>query len=144
MIIRIILRHSVPKVNGMQIFQIVGIGIVATVLILVIKKQRPEIAVQVSILSGIVIFVLVVSKLSAVLELLRSYADKADIKPIYFTTVLKITGIAYIAEFGAEVCRDAGEGSIASKIELAGKIIIIGLSVPIVTSLLDLIIKIMP
>lgn len=128
----------------MQIFQIVGIGIIATVLILVIKKQRPEIAVQVSILSGIVIFVLVVSKLSTVIDMLRNYADKADIKPIYFTTVLKITGIAYIAEFGSEVCKDAGEGSIASKIELAGKIIIIALSVPIITSLLDLIIKIMP
>lgn len=128
----------------MQIFQIVGIGIIATVLILVIKKQRPEIAVQVSILAGIVIFVLVVSKLSTVIDMLRNYADKADIKPIYFTTVLKITGIAYIAEFGSEVCKDAGEGSIASKIELAGKVIIIALSVPIITSLLDLIIKIMP
>lgn len=128
----------------MQIFQIVGIGIVATILILVIKKHSPEIAIQVSILSGIVIFILVASKLSAVIDLLRNYADKANIKPAYFTTVLKITGIAYIAEFGAEVCKDAGEGSIASKIELAGKITIIVLSVPIITSLLDLIIKIMP
>jgi stage III sporulation protein AD len=58
--------------------------------------------------------------------------------------VLKITGIAYIAEFGAEVCKDAGEGSIASKIELAGKVTIIVLAVPIITSLLDLIIKVMP
>lgn len=138
------MKHSILKVINMQIFQIVGIGIVATILILVIKKHSPEIAIQVSILSGIVIFILVASKLSAVIDLLRNYADKANIKPAYFTTVLKITGIAYIAEFGAEVCKDAGEGSIASKIELAGKITIIVLSVPIITSLLDLIIKIMP
>ncbi len=128
----------------MQIFQIVGIGVVATILILVIKRHSPETAVQVSILTGIVIFILIASKLSAVIDLLKNYADKADIKPIYFTIVLKITGIAYIAEFGAEVCRDAGEGSIASKIELAGKITIIVMAVPIISSLLDLIIKIMP
>ena len=102
----------------MQILQIIGIGIVAAVIIIILRVQKPEIALQVSIVTGIVIFMLLASKLAAVVEVLESFADKADIKPIYFTTVLKITGIAYIAEFGAEVCKDAGEGSIASKIEL--------------------------
>lgn len=128
----------------MQLLQIVGIGIVATVIIIILRNQKPEIAVQASIVTGIVIFMLLVSKLSAVIDLLGSYADKADIKPVYFTTVLKITGIAYIAEFGAEVCRDAGESAIASKIELAGKVTIVVLAVPIITSLLDLVIKVMP
>lgn len=128
----------------MQLLQIVGIGIVATVIIIILRTQKPEIAVQVSIVTGIVIFMLLASKLSAVIDLLGSYADRADIKPVYFTTVLKITGIAYIAEFGAEVCRDAGESAIASKIELAGKVTIVVLAVPIITSLLDLIIKVMP
>ena len=128
----------------MQLLQIVGIGIVATVIIIILRTQKPEIAVQVSIITGIVIFMLLASKLSAVIDLLGSYADRADIKPVYFTTVLKITGIAYIAEFGAEVCRDAGESAIASKIELAGKVTIVVLAVPIITSLLDLIIKVMP
>lgn len=128
----------------MQIIQIVGIGLVATVLIIILRRQKPEIAVQVSIVTGIVIFMLLASKLSAVIDLLEDYADKAQLRPIYFTTVLKITGIAYIAEFGAEICKDAGEGSIASKIELAGKVIIVVLAAPIITSLLDLIIEVMP
>lgn len=128
----------------MQLLQIIGIGIVAAVIIIILRIQKPEIAMQVSIITGIVIFMLLASKLAAVVELLDRFADRANIKPIYFTTVLKITGIAYIAEFGAEVCKDAGEGSIASKIELAGKVTIIVLAVPIITSLLDLIIKVMP
>ena len=128
----------------MQLLQIVGIGIVATVIIIILRNQKPEIAVQASIVTGVVIFMLLASKLSAVIDLLGSYADRADIKPVYFTTVLKITGIAYIAEFGAEVCRDAGESAIASKIELAGKVTIVVLAVPIITSLLDLVIKVMP
>lgn len=128
----------------MEILQIVGIGIVATVLITVLKSQRPDIAVQVSILTGILIFLLVAAKLSAVLELLTVYTKRVNIDMVYLTTLLKIIGIAYIAEFGAEICRDAGEGAIASKIELAGKVVIVMLAVPIITSLLDLIIKIMP
>lgn len=127
-----------------EILQIVGLGLVATILIIVLKAQRPEIAIQVSIITGIVVFLLVVSKLTAVIRLLDSYARKANIDMMYLTVLLKIIGIAYIAEFGAEVCKDAGESSIASKIEIAGKVIIVVLAVPIITSLLDLIIKIMP
>ena len=128
----------------MQIVQIVGIGLVATVLIIVLRRQKPEIAVQVSIATGAVIFMLLVSKLSAVIELLGDYADKAEIKPSYFTVVLKITGIAYIAEFGAEICKDAGESAIASKIEFAGKVLIILIAAPIILALLNLMIEILP
>jgi stage III sporulation protein AD len=127
-----------------DILQIVGLGIVSTVIIIIIKAQRPEIAVQISIITGIIIFMMVASKLSAVIELLNSYAEKVDIDMVYITTLLKIIGIAYIAQFGAEICKDAGESSIASKIELAGKVVIIVLAVPIITSLLELVIKIMP
>lgn len=128
----------------MEILQIVGLGIVATILIIILKAQRPEIAVQASIIAGIAIFFLIAGKLSAVLELLEGYASKVNIDMVYFTTLLKIIGIAYIAEFGAEICKDAGEAAIASKIELAGKVIIVVLAVPIITSLLDMIIKLMP
>jgi stage III sporulation protein AD len=127
-----------------DILQIIGLAIVATVIIAVLKVQRPEIAIQISIAAGIIVFVMILGKITAVIELLNSYADKVNIDTIYLSTLLKIIGIAYIAEFGAEVCKDAGEGAIASKVELAGKVVIIVLAVPIITSLLDLIISIMP
>lgn len=128
----------------MEILQIIGIGLVSTLIIIVLRKQKPEIAVQVSIVAGAMIFLMLAAKLSAVVDMLGEYVDKAGIKPAYFITVLKITGIAYIAEFGAEICRDAGEGAIASKIEMAGKVMIVVLAVPVITSLMDLILKIMP
>lgn len=128
----------------MEIFQIVGLGLISTILIIVLKAQKPELAMQVGIISGIVIFMLVASKLSAVISLLYDYMSRADIDTSYISTLLKIIGIAYIAEFGAEICKDAGESAIASKIELAGKVIIIVIAVPIFTSLLDLVIEIMP
>ena len=128
----------------MEIVQIVGIGLVSTVILLILRRQKPEIAVLAGTAAGAVIFMIIAAKLSAVADLLEEYAARADISPMSFTAVLKITGIAHIAEFGAGICRDAGEGAIAAKIEMAGKVIIIALAVPIITSLLDLVLKIMP
>jgi len=125
----------------LEIAQITGIGLIATILIIVIKSQKPELAVQLSIITGVVIFMMVVSKFTAIIGILSDLAKRANIDGVYITTLLKIIGIAYIAEFGAEISEDAGEGSIASKIELAGKVMIMFLAVPIITSLLDLIVK---
>jgi len=127
-----------------DILQIIGLALVATVLIAVLKANRPEIAIQISIATGIIVFAMILGKISAVVELLNSYAQKINIDTIYLSTLLKIVGIAYIAKFGAEVCKDAGENAIASKVELAGKVMIIVLAVPIITSLMELIINIMP
>ena len=124
--------------------QIVGIGVTATVIIAVLKVQRPDLALQISVITGIIIFLIVAGKLAAAISLMRTYASRSNLGTAYFSTLLKITGIAYITQFGAEACRDAGEGAIASKIELAGKSIIIVAAMPIITSLLDLVMKIMP
>jgi stage III sporulation protein AD len=136
-----------PVLNGMiqlDILQVVGIGIIATIIIVILKTWKPEAAIQVSIAAGVAIFMVLAGKLSAIIELLGKYAEKAGVGTVYFGILLKIIGVAYIAEFGAEVCKDAGESAIASKIELAGKVAILVLAVPIVTSLLDLIINLMP
>jgi stage III sporulation protein AD len=128
----------------MDILQIVCIGIIAVVLSSTIKKQRPEIALQLGIATGLLIFVVVIVKLTAVIDFLQTFSKKANIDSTYINILLKIVGIAYIAEFGAEVCKDAGESSIASKIELAGKVTIVILAVPIISSLLDLVVRLMP
>jgi stage III sporulation protein AD len=127
-----------------EIIQIVGLGIIATVFIVLLKSIKPEIAMLISIITGVVIFAIVAGKLSSIVEVLNGIADRAGVDMAYLSTLLKIIGIAYIVEFGAEICKDAGESAIASKIELAGKVAIIFLAVPIITALLDLIIKVMP
>jgi len=128
----------------MEIFQIVGIGIIATVLAIILRQQKPEFALQISIVTGLVIFLFVVTQLKHVVQSLSSLAGRINIDFMYFSTILKVIGIAYITEFGAQISRDAGETAIASKIELGGKILIMVLAMPILISLLDLIIKIIP
>lgn len=128
----------------MEIFQIVGLALVAAVLSVLLRNQRPEIALQVSIVTGVIIFLLMAARITTVVSLLEDIAKKINIDIVYLTTVLKITGIAYITTFGAEVCRDAGENAIASKIEFAGKILIMVLAIPILMAVLDIMVRIMP
>jgi len=129
-------------VIGMDIIQIVGIGIIATVLAVIVKEQKPELALGISIATGILIFLLVIGNLTSIMDLLDQIAGRAHLNNVYFITILKVLGIAYIAEFGAQISKDAGEGAIASKIELGGKILIMVLSIPILASLFDLVFNI--
>lgn len=125
----------------MDIMKIVGIGIIATILAVILREQKPEIALQVSIVTGLIIFVFVITKLNSVVVVLKYFASKTNIDLIYFTTILKVIAIAYITEFGAQVCKDAGEGSIASKIEFGGKVLIMIMAIPILAALMDIITK---
>jgi len=131
-------------VRGVEIVQIVGLGFIVTLLILTIRSQRPEIAVQISLALAAIIFLIVLAKIEVVLNLFRDLADKANISRMYLNTILKIIGIAYITEFGAQVCRDAGEGAVASKIELAGKILVMVMAIPIIALVLETIIRLIP
>jgi stage III sporulation protein AD len=128
----------------MEIVQIVGLGFIVTLLILIIRSQRPEIAVQISITLATAIFLLVLAKIEIVLNLFRDLADKASVSQMYLNTILKIIGIAYITEFGAQVCRDAGEGAVAGKIEFAGKILVMVMAIPIIALVLETIVRLIP
>ncbi|SHM51664.1 stage III sporulation protein AD [Caldanaerovirga acetigignens] len=127
----------------MEIVQIVGIGLITAVFVVLLREERPEIALLISIIAGIFVFLLMLNKIATVLSLLQNMAARANIDFIYLSAILKIIGIAYVAEFGAQICRDAGSSSIATKIEFAAKIIIMLLSIPILMSVLELLLKIL-
>lgn len=128
----------------MDIVPIVGLGFVVTLLILIIKQQRPELAVQLGLTLATIIFLMVLAKIQVVLNVFQDLADKANISQMYLNTVLKIIGVAYITEFGSQVCRDAGEGAVASKIEFAGKVMIMVMAIPIIALVLDTITRLIP
>ncbi|MFT9848054.1 stage III sporulation protein AD [Aneurinibacillus sp. REN35] len=128
----------------MDIIQIVGLGIVATVLSLVVKEQKPMFAFVLATVTGVMIFLFLIGKISDVIRVLEGIAMQANVNIVYLDTILKIIGIAYIAEFGAQVTRDAGQGAIASKIELAGKILIMVLAIPILSVIVETIVQLLP
>lgn len=127
-----------------EIIKIVGIGLVALVIVIILKQYRPEYTIYVSIIAGVLILTLTMSKISGIINLLKSISDKTYINKQFLGILLKITGIAIITEFAVSICTDAGEKAIASKIEIGSKVIIIEMSIPIISSLLELIVEILP
>ena len=128
----------------MEIIQIVGLGLVAAILSLIIKEQRPIFAFLLATFTGIVIFLFLIGKIASIINVLEDLAAKSNINTVFLKTILKIVGIAYIAEFGAQIIRDAGQESIASKIELSGKILIMVMAIPIVTAIIETVLKLLP
>lgn len=121
----------------MDVLQVVLVGVTGTVLALAIKKQAPEFALLVALGTGILLFLFVVEELSSALDVFREMAQRAGIRSDWLEILFKVIGISYIAEFGIQVCADAGESSIAGKIELAGKVFIMAVSAPILYTLMD-------
>lgn len=128
----------------MDIIKIIGIALIALIIIIILKQYRPEFAIYVSILTGILIILLIADKLADIVQLLNSIANKASINTEFLALLLKITGIAFLVEFAVSICRDAGEAAIASKVEIGSKIIIIAMSIPIISALLEIVLKILP
>lgn len=128
----------------MEILQIVGIGVMTTILALVIKEQKPLFAFLLTVFVGAMIFLFLIGKISAVIQILQKLAEQSSVDMIFLKTILKIIGIAYIAEFGAQIVRDAGQESIAAKIELAGKILIMFMAIPIITVIIETVLKLLP
>lgn len=127
-----------------DVIKIIGIGLLALIIIVILKQYKPEFAIYVSMIAGVLILVLAIQKLTGIINLLQSLANKTYINKSFLSILLKITGIAFITEFAVSICSDAGEKAIASKIEIGSKAIIIAMSIPIITSLLELVIEILP
>ena len=124
----------------MDIVKIIGIGLIAVIIIVILKQYRPEFAMYASLIAGILIFALISTKLSGIIEVLKSLSINNE----FLVLLIKITGIAILTEFTVSICKDAGESAIASKVDLGGKVIIMSMSVPIMSSLLEVILNILP
>lgn len=124
--------------------KIVGIGLAGAILTLMIRQHRPELAMMVSLATGLVVLAMVLDEAFGLVATLKTMAARFSIDGDIFTTVLKIIGVAYIAEFGVQACNDAGEKGIASKVELGAKVIILAMCAPIVAGILDMLQLMLP
>ena len=118
----------------MDIFRIIGIGLAGGILTVTVRHCKPEYGV----LTGLItVAVMLFMTLDAVVPAINGITDRAGVDAKYVAAVVKVVGIAYVSQFGAEVLRDSGENAIASKVELAGKVVILGLTLPIVREFLE-------
>ena len=127
-----------------EIIKIVGIGMSALIVIIILKQYRPEFAMYISLLAGIAILLIAMQRMGEVVALIQSIAKRASINSKFLGILLKITGIAILTEFAVSICKDSGESAIASKIEIGSKVVIISMSIPIISSLLEVMLKMLP
>ncbi|WP_085991932.1 stage III sporulation protein AD [Oceanobacillus senegalensis] len=128
----------------MDILQIVLLGIIASILYIVLKDVSGSFAFYIIIVTGIIIFLAIIHQISIIFDLIQNLGRNANIDGLYMETILKIIGIAYIAELGASLTKEAGLAAVAKNIELAGKIFIILLAVPIITAVIEAIVNFLP
>lgn len=128
----------------MDIIKIIGVGLISLIIIIIIRQYKPEFTLYVSLLAGAIILLFLMDKISGIVDLLTSLSNKASINNEFLKLLIKITGIAFLTEFAVSICKDTGESAIANKVDMGGKVIIVSMSIPIISSLLETIVKILP
>ena len=128
----------------MDIVKIIGVGLISLIIIIIVRQYKPEFTLYVSLLAGAIILVFVMDKLDGIINLLTTLSNKTAINNEFLTLLIKITGIAFLTEFAVSICKDTGETAIANKVDMGGKVIIVSMSIPIISSLLETVVEILP
>jgi stage III sporulation protein AD len=113
-------------------------------MLLIIRQEKPVMAVLLTIACAVVIFALMMERLVVVIDVMKQLVARAEVNYFFFSTILKIIGVAYLADFTAAICQDAGESAIAKKVEFAAKVIVVVLAIPIMVAILESLMQLMP
>ncbi len=121
----------------MDIIAFAGCAVIACVLILVVRQQKPELGALVSIGAGVIMLAAAAAKLMPVISRLEELLSGTGAED-YLPFVLRALGICLVTQLAADICRDAGQQTIASNVELAGRVAILASVMPLLGSLLTL------
>ena len=128
----------------MDIVKVIGIGLISLIIIIIVRQYKPEFTLYVSLLAGALILLFIMDKLEGIIDLLTTLSSKTAINNEFLVLLIKITGIAFLTEFAVSRCKDTGESAIASRIDMGVKVIIVSMSIPIISSLLETVVEILP
>ena len=127
----------------MEILKISAFALIAVIMIVLIKQEKKEIGVTISIFAAVIIAVYAIIKLEDVVSLVFNLVENSGVNAKYLEIIIKVVGIAYIIELTKDVCIDSGETALGSKVEMAGKIIIMSMTIPIITGVIEIINKLL-
>lgn len=113
------------------------IGIAAVLMAVQLKSMKGEYGLYLVMTAACVIFFYGTLRLRVILDGLGKIQDMIRLNPVYLNTLLKMTGITYIAEFSSGICKDAGYGALGNQIEIFGKLSILAVSLPVILALLE-------
>ena len=127
----------------LDILKIVAVALVTVFAHMLVKQVKPEIAMIIALVGSVLIISMTVNSLHSVIKSFYSIFKTTGVDAALLTPLLKIIAIGYVAEFGANICVDAGVSSVGDKILFAGKIIILMLSLPIITEVIDMVVALL-
>ena len=127
----------------MDIIKIIGIGFISLIITVILKEYRKEYAIYVVIICGAIILLYSIDTISSIVNFLKEISKNKSFNTEFISCLLKITGISILTEYAVSICKDSGESAIASKIDLGGKVLIISMSIPIIGTTLESLIKIL-
>ena len=123
---------------GISIFAIIGLAIISALICLLLKQYRPEYALSASILCGTMIFLTVTAQMTPLFDTIRTILGGIEGGSEYTSVIIKSLGICYVTQLASDTCQDAGERAMAGKIELAGRVAVLILALPMFSSLLQI------
>ncbi|HJB26596.1 MAG TPA: stage III sporulation AC/AD family protein [Firmicutes bacterium] len=115
----------------MEIAAIIGVALIAMILCVLLRGYRPEYSVFLSLTAGIFILLMALNALTPMMGTLSQLIEISGQGREAFSILLKALGVCFITQLASDACKDAGEGAIASKVELAGKVVILLLAMPL-------------
>lgn len=121
----------------MDIVKIAMIGLAGVMLALMLRQQKSEYALYISLAAAVLILVFSVDRLAVVMETIRKIEEYIQIDSAMIKILIKMIGITYVAEFATGICRDAGFGTLGNQIEMFAKLSLMAVSVPILLALLE-------
>ena len=117
-----------------DIIKIIGIGFITLIITLMLKEYKRDFAIYVSLIGGMLILILIADYLEGIINFISTISNSDN---EFIMLLIKITGISILTEFAISICRDSGENSIANKVDLGGKVIVISLSIPVISATLN-------
>ncbi len=117
----------------------VGLLLCAAMLTTVLRAQRPELAVCLSLAAGALVVILILGQLAPLAAAVRRMLQRGDFSADWLEVVLKAAGVCLVTQLAADTCKDAGETALASKAELVGRILLLLMTVPLFEQILTLV-----
>ena len=128
----------------MEIFVYVGFALAVALISMLLKQVKPELAMLLIMVASLAILVSLLGKMATIIRVVEELANKSTIGNLHMKTLLKIMGVAYVTEYGSQICKDSGEGTLSAKVELAGKLIILSMSLPLILVILEALLRLVP
>jgi len=123
----------------MQIVKVIGVGLIGALVAGLLREEKSELYIFAVIACGALILIILLSSLTEVISEFGMLIGQSGVDESLFAGVLKIIGIGYITEYASSVCSDYGMSSIGNKLQLAGKVAIFFMTMPILSNLVGVI-----